>query len=263
MVRVFTYLRVSTASQVAGDGFPRQREACHKFAESKGWTVMRDFKEQQSGSDEFKERAQLTQAIELCGTATGVKIIIIERADRLARDLIVSELFFRECRTRAILVYAADSGEELVNAESDPTRTLIRQVLGALSQWEKSMLVKKLQAGRRRTKEATGLPCGGRRPYGFRPTEWAGLRMILRLNRSGVSASVIAARMRKASRFHPDKFPLPDAPRRTATQSKLGCWQPATITKLINFWTPRLNYERNVLGREVPGWVHKKPGTNQ
>jgi DNA invertase Pin-like site-specific DNA recombinase len=166
MKRVFAYLRVSTAQQVEGDGFPRQLDAVRRFCESKGWSVLRDFREQQSGSDSVMDRPKLAEAIELCTPELGVDTIVVERVDRLGRDLIVSELFFSECKRRGIQVFSADSGEELVNAEGDPTRVLIRQVLGALAQWEKSQLCKKLQSGRRKKALETGRPCGGTRPYG-------------------------------------------------------------------------------------------------
>lgn len=172
--RVFIYARVSTKEQTDGGGFDRQVETCKRFCEAKGWFPLRVFREQESGSVESMERPELAQAIELCAppsdSVLGVEIIVVERPDRIARDLMVGELFYRECRTRGIKVYAADSGEELVNATGDPTRTLIRQMLGALSQWVKSETVKKLQAGRRRKKELTGKPCGGPVGYGFDTT---------------------------------------------------------------------------------------------
>jgi len=173
MIKVFAYLRVSTAQQIEGDGFPRQGDAVVAFCERKGWLPIRYFREQQSGSNEHTDRKLCREMLELAGedSATGVSIIVVERADRIARDLIVQELFLKDCRARGIKVYAADSGEELVNAEGDPTRTLIRQILGALSQWVKSETVKKLQAGRARKARETGLPCGGKRGYGKRDLE--------------------------------------------------------------------------------------------
>ena len=39
-------------------------------------------------------------------------------------------------------------GADLTSADGDPTRTLIRQVLGAVAQFEKSVIVLKLRAAR-------------------------------------------------------------------------------------------------------------------
>jgi len=51
---------------------------------------------------------------------------IVERADRLARDLIVGELILNQLRELGVKVIAADSGTELAAGDDDPTRTLIR-----------------------------------------------------------------------------------------------------------------------------------------
>lgn len=176
--RVFSYLRVSTAQQIDGDGFPRQREAVQRLAEAKGWTILREFVEQQTGVDSFMDRPKLMEAMDLCGGNLDANIIIVERVDRLGRDLIVTELFFAECKKRGITVYAADSGEELVNAEEDPTRKLIRQILGALSEWDRSQINRKLQAGRRRKAMETGKPCGGPIPFGHTMSQKDALHII-------------------------------------------------------------------------------------
>ena len=47
----------------------------------------------------------------------------------------------------------------------DPTRTLMRQVLGAFSEYERSMIVLKLRGARQRMKKKSGR-CEGRKPYG-------------------------------------------------------------------------------------------------
>jgi len=134
MKRVFVYTRVSTAEQTDGGGIDRQQSECEAFCSRRGWEVLRSFTEQKTGSCRAMDRPVLSDLISLCGDSYDVRTIIVERADRIARDLIVSELFFQECKARGIEVYAADCGEELVNADSDPTRKLIRQVLGALSE---------------------------------------------------------------------------------------------------------------------------------
>jgi DNA invertase Pin-like site-specific DNA recombinase len=193
-VRVFAYLRVSTKEQLDGGGLERQSESIKKFVEQKGWLVVRAFQDQQSGGDEFADRAGLTEILELAcpGAAHGVQAIVVERADRIARDLMVQEIFLRECRKRNLQVYAADSGEELVLAGADPTRVLIRQILGALAQWEKSQIVLKLQAGRRKKARETGEPCGGIRPYGQTASELAVIDQIFSSRKAGFSFREIA-----------------------------------------------------------------------
>jgi hypothetical protein len=51
--------------------------------------------------------------------------------------------------------------------EDTPTAVLVRQVLGAIAQFEKASLVAKLKAARDRT-IAQGIKCGGRKSYAER-----------------------------------------------------------------------------------------------
>ena len=48
--------------------------------------------------------------------------------------------------------------------ENDPTRKLVRQVLGAIAEYDKVMTVQKLRAARNRKKALTG-KCEGRKSY--------------------------------------------------------------------------------------------------
>jgi DNA invertase Pin-like site-specific DNA recombinase len=204
-MKVFAYLRVSTKEQVETGGFHRQAEAIETFCAGREWTISRAFKDQQSGGDEFADRAALREILDLAGpnSALGIDTVVVERADRIARDLMVQEIFLRECRKKGIKVYASDSGEELVLEGADPTRVLIRQILGALAQWEKSQIVMKLSAGRRKKARETGKPCGGPQPYGQTESERA------------VIADIVAMRKKKrtflwiASHLNESGFPAP------------------------------------------------------
>ena len=73
----------------------------------------------------------------------GVSTIIVETASRFARDLIVQETGYRLLRDQGIMLIASDSPEAFL--DDTPTAVLIRQVLGAVSQFEKAMLVSKLK----------------------------------------------------------------------------------------------------------------------
>jgi len=205
-MKVFAYLRVSTKEQLSGGGHDRQLEKIQGFVKEKGWVLLRTLKDQQSGSDEFADRAALHELLSLAGVnaAHGVRAIVVERADRIARDLMVQEIFLRECRNKGIFVYAADSGEELVLDGADPTRVLIRQILGALAQWDKAQIVLKLQAGRRKKARDTGVPCGGPKPYGQTPGEQACLDEIFALKKGGHSFREIASLLNEMG------FPTPN-----------------------------------------------------
>jgi len=191
MTRVFAYIRVSTTEQLDKGGYERQLQSVTKFCEQKGWTIFRVFEDQQSGGAAFESRRKLQECLDLCNNVTGVTAIVVERADRIARDMIEQEIFFRECAKRKVLVYSADSGEELVEADADPTRKLIRRIIGALAEWEKDQIARKLLAGRRRKKLLTGKPCGGPEPYSDR----GAIDYIVSLRCKGMGYHKIAAHL--------------------------------------------------------------------
>jgi DNA invertase Pin-like site-specific DNA recombinase len=94
--------------------------------------------------------------------SNGVRVILVETASRFARDLIVQETGFRFLQGLGVTLIAADSPDAFL--DDTPTAVLIRQVLGAVSQFEKAALVSKLRGARQRKKAATG-KCEGRKSH--------------------------------------------------------------------------------------------------
>ena len=119
-----------------------------------------------------------------------VRLVLIERPDRLARDLLVQETLLASLIRLGVRVVDS-SGTDLTD-ESDPSRVLIRQVLGAVAQHDRACLVAKLRAARQRQRIATGR-CEGRKPFGTRVGEDRGLDRIKQLKGQGYSLRVIAA----------------------------------------------------------------------
>jgi DNA invertase Pin-like site-specific DNA recombinase len=166
-----------------------------------------------SGTKELDDREGLSELLARI-RSNGVRVVIVERADRLARDLIVGELILNQLRALDVKVVAADSGTELTAGDGDPTRVLIRQVLGAVAQFEKAVIVSKLKAARVRVRRATGR-CEGRKPYGTRAGEPEVLALIHKLRRKPrgserLSFAAIAQRL-NAER-HPTRTGKPWAP---------------------------------------------------
>jgi DNA invertase Pin-like site-specific DNA recombinase len=131
-----------------------------------------------SGTLGLADRPGLTALLE-AAMAGGIETVLVEKADRLARDLVESELLLRTFREHEIRVIEADGGNDLTSSnDTSPTAVLIRQVLGAISQWEKSGLVAKLRAARDRVRSQRGR-CEGPPAYGARGDEAAGLKRLL------------------------------------------------------------------------------------
>lgn len=150
----YSYLRVSGKSQIEGDGPERQRLAIADFCRAHKLVKVAEFNESGvSGTTDAMDRPAFGAMMEAFDNRPGeVVAIVVERMDRLARDLMVSEMLLRACRERNIKVFSTDQGAliDMASDGGDPTRVLIRQIMAALAQWEKSNLVKKLRSARER-----------------------------------------------------------------------------------------------------------------
>jgi DNA invertase Pin-like site-specific DNA recombinase len=71
----------------------------------------------------------------------GVRHILVETASRFARDLVVQEIGWKYLKDAGITLIAADSPAGFL--DDTPTAVMLRQIMGAVSQFEKSMLVAK------------------------------------------------------------------------------------------------------------------------
>jgi DNA invertase Pin-like site-specific DNA recombinase len=193
-----SYVRVSGKGQIEGDGFDRQRDAITRFAGRNGYQLVDEFRDEGvSGTKELSDRPGLAALIDRI-ESNGARIVIVERADRLARDLMVSEVIIDQLTRAGAKVLTAD-GADLTSADGDPTRVLIRQVLGAVAQFDKSVTVLKLRAARERIRRR-GERCEGRKPFGARPSEAAALDRIKALRRKPkgqprLSMAAIAAKL--------------------------------------------------------------------
>ena len=114
-----------------------------------------------SGADPIDTRpgfAAMLKRIE----SNGVRTIIVESANRFARDLMVQEVGHARLRERGIDLIAADNPSSFL--DDTPTARLVRQVLGAIAEFDKAMTVAKLRGARERKRAAVG-KCEGRKGH--------------------------------------------------------------------------------------------------
>ena len=177
------YLRCSGMGQVDGDTWDRQQAAVAKYAAAAGLEVVDEFRDEGvSGTKELEDRPGLAALLDRV-ESNGVRIVLVENATRLARDLMVSEVILQQLQAAGCRVIAADSGTDLTDdADEDPTRRLIRQVLGAVAEFDRRVTVLKLKAARERVRRRSGR-CEGRKPFGSHPGELRTLARIKELSR--------------------------------------------------------------------------------
>jgi DNA invertase Pin-like site-specific DNA recombinase len=160
MVKAVIYIRTSTATNLNGDSEDRQRDAVAKYADSQGYEVVSGAYDQAvKGSDSIHERKGFAQLIQYC-LDNDVTTILCENASRFARDVIVQELGYRELKKLNLQLIPVDAPDYFTG--DSPSLNMIRQILGAVSEFEKSNLVSKLRGARERMKAKNG-KCEGRK----------------------------------------------------------------------------------------------------
>ena len=164
LTKAVAYFRTSSAANVGADkdSLRRQQDAVRAFARSAGYEIVEEFYDAAvSGADDINERPGFAAMLKHIAS-NGVRTIIVETANRFARDLITQETGWRFLRDAGIALIAADSPDAFL--DETPTAVMIRQILGSVAQFEKAMLVAKLRGARQRKKAATG-KCEGRKSY--------------------------------------------------------------------------------------------------
>jgi DNA invertase Pin-like site-specific DNA recombinase len=163
--KAYAYLRVSGKSQVEKGGFPRQEATIAQYAKAHGIEIVKTYKEEAvSGTTDETARPAFREMVSDI-LKNGVRLIIVEGLDRLAREYRIQE---------TLLIYLASKGIDLINActeenvtqavMADPMKKALVQIQGVFAELEKSLLVKKLKVARDRMRDKTG-KCEGRKSY--------------------------------------------------------------------------------------------------
>ena len=161
--RAVSYLRTSSAANVDGDSAHRQDAAVMTFAKRSGHDVVACFWDRAvSGADAVDIRPGFVALMAFC-EAAGIRTIIVETANRFSRDLIVQETGYAMLTKAGFTLIAADDPDSFTS--QTPTADLVRQILGAVAQFEKAMLVDKLKVARDRASVKAGCRVEGRKGY--------------------------------------------------------------------------------------------------
>ena len=191
MVKAFAYLRVSGKGQVEGDGFTRQLEAIRRYAAAREIKIARVFRDEGvSGTKDLENRPAFVEMMTALHS-NGTRLVLVEKLDRLARDLMVQETIIGDLRKNGFELVSVMEPDLL---HDDPSRKLMRQIFGAIAEYEKTMIVLKLRGARARSRAKNGR-CEGRKPFGYFEGEAAALARINALRAEGMGFDRIAARL--------------------------------------------------------------------
>jgi len=205
VTKALAYIRVSGKGQIDGDGLTRQLEAIRTYAAQHDIRLVKIFREMGvSGSKDLENRPAFVEMMTALHS-NGVKLVLVEKLDRLARDLMVQESIIQSLRKEGFDLVSVVEPDLL---QDDPTRKLMRQILGAFAEYEKTMIVLKLRASRIRVKAKEGR-CEGAKPFGHYDGEPEVLERMQALRASGMGFDRIAAQMnveglkpRRGERWH-------------------------------------------------------------
>ncbi len=214
-MRSLGYVRVSTARQAEeGVGLEVQEQGLRRWC-MEGDHELIEVHRDEGVSGSLVERPGLAMA--LADMEVGrAELLVVYRLDRLARDLIVQE---------TVMARLAKAGRQVRSVTepeidgSDPTRVLIRQVLGAIGQYERALIVARMNGGRM-AKAAKGGYAYGSPPFGWRAeghelvldeAEQTTMARVDELRRRGVSLREMGEmllaeghRPKRADRWHPE-----------------------------------------------------------
>ena len=209
----FGYLRVSSEGQIEGDGFTRQRAAIEAYAKAHGIIIVRWFEERGvSGTTESNDRPAFQEML-VALLSNGTRTVLIERMDRIARDIVIQESILKDLIRRGFELISVSEPDL---CSSDPYRSAMRQMLGVFAELDRKTIVLKLRAARNRKKAQSGR-CEGRKPFGHYEGESLVLSHIRDLHLQGLNYEQSAKALNNEG---------------IKTRSG-GKWFPATIRRIL------------------------------
>ncbi|WP_422010397.1 recombinase family protein [Reyranella sp.] len=200
------YYRTSSASNVGADKDSQQRQADAVEGYAKGRLVVAEsfYDAAVSGCDPVDTRAGFVALLAYC-EAHQIGVVLVENASRFARDLAVQLAGHALLRNRGIELVPVDAPTYFT--DPSPTAEMVRQILGAVSQFEKAGIVAKLRHARERKRADTGR-CEGRKPVPAEVISEA-RRLARKSPKTGKTRSLraIAAELARLGHFGPSGGP--------------------------------------------------------
>lgn len=170
MREAFAYLSVSGKGQLDGDGFTRQGQAIEQYADVNHITIVETLKDLLAALKEGN-----------------VKVVILEKLDRLARDLMIQETILSDLMKQGFEVISVCEPDL---CSTDPSRVLVRQIFVAIAQYDRAMTVLKLRGARQRMKLREG-----RKAFGARSGESLAIARMRELRSGGMAVDKIAEQL--------------------------------------------------------------------
>lgn len=222
-LRLVGYCRVSTENQKAEGTIEIQRQALKSYAEANGYELG-DIYQDEGVSGGLENRPGLADLLTHLEDGTETDGVLIYKLDRLARDLMIQEGLIKKLQ---------DLGKRLISTKEpdldgkDPTRTLLRQILGSFAEFEKALITMRLSAGRM-NKAQKGKHAGGGVALGYQSKD-----KDLMINKAGAETIKKIFYLKRSRRLGLREIARQLNDERTPT-AKGGQWYAGTIRYILN-----------------------------
>lgn len=154
------YARVSTDDQAdKGYSLPSQLDGCRQYIEQLGYSIVVEFKEDNSGAIPVADRTQGKRLAEMVKFRE-VDAVVVHQVDRLSRDIVDLLATVRNWLRAGVEVYALDVGK--IESELD----IVLVIKGWQGSDERKKIRERSMRGKR-AKARTGRVVGTRAPYGY------------------------------------------------------------------------------------------------
>ncbi|NJO85106.1 MAG: recombinase family protein [Blastochloris sp.] len=141
MMRAAIYARVSTQLQAdTGYGLDAQVDACKRYADAQGYSVVGVWKDAISGTT--SERPALDQLLDTIREQS-VHVVVMHEADRLARDFVEYITIKGLFKNAGVRIEFARG----INVDDDEDGEMIERVLASLADRERKRIVRKMRDG--------------------------------------------------------------------------------------------------------------------
>lgn len=161
-LKVALYARVSTKDQDT----TAQKDRLFNEAQLRGWAVLGYFEDHGvSGKDD--NRPAFKEALKLAGIEKNkvvkakIDAIIVTKLDRMMRSLTHLENTINILEKQEVKIICIDQGIETLS--NDMSQRLIRQILGAVAEWERDIIISRVNDGVAKAKKhgtKSGKPFG-------------------------------------------------------------------------------------------------------
>ena len=159
-VRVALYVRISTDEETQIYSLGAQEKTLRKFAEDKGWTVARVYREQESGA-KFEERPALQEALDEADQGA-FDVFLVVRTDRLTRSTRALQKILERLEGAGVVLRAALEPFDT----SEASGRFMLQMMAAMSTYERELIIDRIKRGNKE-KASRGFWLGPNPPYGY------------------------------------------------------------------------------------------------